>query len=71
MKLTIEQVEERMTSPWGRLAFVVPYRLAGSCTSYAVTDHSERWWPLFTSWVGGHQVFEPVSGPWPERKRDT
>jgi hypothetical protein len=71
MKLAINQVEERMTSTWGRQAFVVPYRLAGSRTSYAVTDHAEHWVLLLTSWVGGHQVFEPASGPWQERKRDT
>jgi len=30
----------------------------------------EHWLPLFTSWAGGHQVFEPVDGVWPEQKGD-
>jgi hypothetical protein len=66
MKLTIKQVEATMTAAWGREAIVVPYRLAGNLYSYAVTDHQEHWLLLLTSWAGGHQVFEPVDGTWPE-----
>ena len=47
-------------------AFVVPYRLAGNRYSYLATDHQEHWLPLFTSWAGGHQVFEPVGSRWPD-----
>jgi hypothetical protein len=53
-----------LTVAWGKEAFVVLYRLAGNLYSWVVTDHQEHWMPLFTSWVGGHQVFEPVSGRW-------
>jgi hypothetical protein len=56
MKLTIEQVAARMTRAWGKRAFVISYRLAGNRYSYAVTDHSEHWLPLLTSWVGGRQL---------------
>jgi hypothetical protein len=66
MKLTIEQVEARMTAAWGRPAFVVPYRLAGNLYSWVVTDHREHWMPLFSSWAGGHQMLAPVSGRWPD-----
>lgn len=70
MKLTIEQVEATLAAVWGKQVFIVPYRLAGNRYSYAVTDHGKGWLPLLTSWVDGHQVFEPADGTWPELKRD-
>jgi hypothetical protein len=68
MKLTIEQVEARMTTAWGKKAFVISHRLAGNRYGYVVTDHSEHWLPLLTSWVGGggRQLFEPADGYWPD-----
>ena len=66
MKLTQKQVVERMTAAWGRQAVVVPSRICGNRTVYAVTDHNGNWWPLETSWSGGRQVFEPVDRPWPQ-----
>ena len=66
MKLTLEQVVERMTAEWGRQAVVVPSRICGNRTVYAVTDHNGNWWPLETSRSGGRQVFEPVDRPWPQ-----
>ena len=70
MKLTINQVSERMSLAWGRQAFVVPFRLAGNRYSYVATDHKDHWLPLRTSWDGGRQMFEPVGSPWPEREHD-
>jgi hypothetical protein len=60
MKLTIGQVEARMTRAWGKKAFVISHRLAGNHYGYVVTDHSEHWLPLLTSWVGGggRQLFK-------------
>jgi hypothetical protein len=72
MRLTINQVEAKMTEAWGQQAVVVPYRLAGNRYSYVVTDHREHWLPLLKSWAGGRQVFEPVGDRWsgsiPERE---
>ncbi|MFC2045915.1 SWIM zinc finger family protein [Chloroflexota bacterium] len=71
MKLSRQQVEERLTVAWGKEAVVVPYRIHGNRRSYAVTDHGSHWMPIETSWVGGRQVFEPVSGDWPEVEQDS
>jgi hypothetical protein len=65
MKLTIEQVEARMTAAWGAQAFLVPYRICGNRYVYAVTDHGEHWLPLETDWIQGQQVFMPKEGDWP------
>ena len=65
MKLTIEQVEARMTAAWGAQAFLVPYRIWGNRYTYAVTDHGEHWLPLKTDWIQGQQVFEPKESDWP------
>jgi hypothetical protein len=53
MKLTIEQVEARMTRAWGKKAIVISHRLAGDRYGYVATDHSEHWLPPLTPWVGG------------------
>ena len=66
MKLTIEQVEARLTAAWSKQALLVSYRLPGNRYGYIATDHEEHWLPLRTSWEGRHQVFEPVSGAWPD-----
>ena len=60
MKLTLSQVEARLTDTWGRQAYVVPYRICGNRRSYAATDHREHWLPLWSYWIGGQQVFEPA-----------
>jgi hypothetical protein len=65
MRLTGQEVEARLTAAWGKQAFVVPYRLTGNRYHYLVTDHSEHWLPLRTSWGPGGQVFEPMMGDWP------
>ena len=70
MKLSRQQVEDRLTAAWGREAAVVPYR-HGNRRSYAVTYHGSHWMPLESGWVGGRQVFEPVSGDWPEVEQDS
>ncbi|MBN1660250.1 MAG: hypothetical protein JXA93_17765 [Anaerolineae bacterium] len=71
MKLTMDQVEAKMSRVWNREVFVVPYRLAGNRYTYAASDHGEHWLPLKTSWVDGRQVFEPADGDWPEPRRIT
>jgi hypothetical protein len=71
MKLTIKQAEEKLTAVWGTKTFVVPYRIAGNRYTYAATDHGQHWMPLETSWVEGHQVFEPKDRTWPEREPKT
>ena len=68
MKLKMQEVQDRMAAAWNSRAVVVPYRICGNRTFYAVTDHGEHWIPLNTSWVHGHQVFEPTEGSWPWRK---
>jgi hypothetical protein len=65
MRLTGQEVEARLTAAWGKQAFVVPYRLTGNRYHYLVTDHSEHWLPLRTSWGPGGQVFVPIMGDWP------
>ena len=71
MKLTMKEVQTRMSASWGRKAVVIPYRICGNRYRFAVTDHGEHWIPLDASWVGGCQVFEPSDGAWPEPKQTT
>jgi hypothetical protein len=66
MKLTMDQIEAKMTAAWGRQALVVPHRICGNRYTYVVTDHHEHWLALLKSWVGGRIVFEPVGARWPE-----
>jgi hypothetical protein len=68
MQLAMDEVAARMAADWNGRAVVVPYRISGNRYVYSVTDHGEHWMPLDTSWVGGHQVFEPTEGSWPWRK---
>jgi hypothetical protein len=60
VKLSKQQVEDRLTAAWGREAVVVPWRY-GNSHSFAVTDHGDHWMPLEVSWAGGRQLFEPDS----------
>ena len=71
MKLTMKEVQSKMSASWGRRAVVIAYRTAGNKYRYAVSDHVDHWIPLDSSWVGGCQVFEPSDGSWPEPKQTT
>jgi hypothetical protein len=60
MKLTLEQVENKMAQEWVDKAIVVPYRIPGNRFRTAVTDQEDRRISLETSWEGYRQVFEPA-----------
>lgn len=66
MKLTMTEVEAKLTAAWKRKVFVVPYRLAGNRYTYTATDHVDHRLPLETSWDRRGQVFQPAEGDWPE-----
>jgi hypothetical protein len=70
MKLTATQVEAKATEAWGTQASVIPYRISGNRTAYAVTDHGDHWLPLNTPWNGDGQVLEPIGTTWPWEERD-
>ena len=62
MKLTMKEVQSKMSAAWGRRAVVIPYRIAGNKYCYAVSDHVDHWIALDSSWVDGRQVVEPSDG---------
>jgi hypothetical protein len=62
MKLTMSEVEARLTAAWGREVAVLPYRICGNRLTYLVTDHKAHWLLLLRTWEGGRVVFEPLGG---------
>jgi hypothetical protein len=70
VRLSKQQVEDRLTAAWGSEAVVVPYPY-GNHRNFAATDHGTHWMPLVSSWAGVCHVFEPVSDDWPEAEQDT
>jgi hypothetical protein len=70
MKLKATEIEASATEAWGKQAFVIPYRVAGNRTAYALTDHGKHWLPLRTSWNGDGPIHELLGANWPWEARD-
>ena len=54
----MDEVIAKYEALWGK-AVLVPYRICGNRTTYAITDHNGHWVSLVHGWDGkGQMVFE-------------